>query len=444
MSYGNLLFTLLTHKVVSFTDFSIALDCAISSSFESVHSDINIIHDGLEHVSTSIFETYNQKFIFLINEVHNFPTNKSFDRKRSQVVIIIEKIATIDKLKESLNWINLKRNGFYLIALMKGTEKDCEKIFEMFWKENFYNVNVIISNLTALTFMPFSGGKCSDTSAKIINTFDISSRKWQRKFNFPRKFENLQGCKFIHAATVSTTVKTSTGQYRGIEVDFVNMIGKILNFSPVHPLSKSKGKIASNGQGTGPLRDLFEKKIEAASASLQLERVEALSASYPYLSDPSVLVIPPGASFSSLENLYKTFSYEVWGGILAVLVFAIVLLVLVQKISMETEQSSDLFLNMFNVFLGGSLPRTQLPNFNFSRNFLSFFMIYTLILRAAYVGKLFHNLSSDVKNREVSTVDEMMEEDFTFYAYDSLMDRIVDFKFFNRFVQDYQLINVVN
>jgi hypothetical protein len=42
-------------------------------------------------------------------------------------------------------------------------------------------------------------------------------------------------------------------------------------------------------------------------------------------------------------------------------------------------------------------------------------LIYSLVIRSAYQGSYFKLMQSEEKHKEVQSIDEMIEKDFTFY-----------------------------
>lgn len=416
----------------------------VKDVFLREHNSLDIIHDmSLEarEIISNILIQNSDRFSAHVEDIENLISAKAVGRKRLLVFIIFDSVESFRRLNKTLNTKNFRRNGFTLMLLLNGAANQIGEIFDYFWNKNLYNVNVVVRNnmssLTALTFMPFTDKKCGDTSVKVINEFDVQSGKWITPFNFPHKFKNLKGCKIVHAATEAAVVKESSGDSRGIEIDIINVIGNILNYKAKHIVSKGKGSVSVNGSGSGILKDIFDRKIDVTTGSLQLKRTLVFSESYPFTSDPLVLIIPPGVPFTPFEKLINAFSYEVWAAMFLVLLIAVLMLKLIPKqlqTILTNGEAKNSFLDLYNVFLGGSLNTNRLPSQGLLRYSLSIFMLYTLVLRTAYVGKLFLYLSSDIRHKEVSSVDDMMERNFTLYAYDSMIDRITDFRFFSRFV----------
>lgn len=77
------------------------------------------------------------------------------------------------------------------------------------------------------------------------------------------------------------------------------------------------------------------------------------------------------------------------------------------------ENNNNPMLNMYNASLGGSiLPE---PTKNFARYLLMCLILFSLVVRTLYQGELFNNMQSDIMKSPVSSVAEMMQENFKFY-----------------------------
>jgi hypothetical protein len=53
-------------------------------------------------------------------------------------------------------------------------------------------------------------------------------------------------------------------------------------------------------------------------------------------------------------------------------------------------------------------------------------LIYLLVIRSAYQGSYFTFMQSEEKHKEVQSIDEMIEKDFTFYTKITVADNFQD------------------
>jgi hypothetical protein len=58
----------------------------------------------------------------------------------------------------------------------------------------------------------------------------------------------------------------------------------------------------------------------------------------------------------------------------------------------------------------------RLPGRNFARYILMVYVLFCLILRSAYLGKQFEFMFKDIRPKDVETIEELIEKNFTIYA----------------------------
>lgn len=71
-----------------------------------------------------------------------------------------------------------------------------------------------------------------------------------------------------------------------------------------------------------------------------------------------------------------------------------------------------------------------MPTRNFARFSLMLFIIYCLIMRTVYQGGIYNILKSNDGKPDVATIDELVVKGYTFYIYETLAQRVKDFKFY--------------
>jgi len=145
-----------------------------------------------------------------------------------------------------------------------------------------------------------------------------------------------------------------------------------------------------------------------------------------YFSVPTILIIPPGVPFSSLEKLVRPFHQSVWLLTFIALAFGFATIASYNKLSAEQMTVVDFLVVIF----GGS--QKKLPQTNFFRAFFALFFLFTMIQRTLYQAAMFRSLQSDGRHREAQTIDEMMKKQFNFYMYPSFEEHFRDMKFFSR------------
>lgn len=148
-----------------------------------------------------------------------------------------------------------------------------------------------------------------------------------------------------------------------------------------------------------------------------------MTSSYVYYTSNLIWIIPPGKVISSLEKLLKPFQFIVWIYILVILAFAFLSVGLLSFYSKKAtdftfgQNTASPCLNIVNIVFGGSL--NNVPTRNFARTVLMMFMLYCFVIQNSYKGGLFNFMQKTVRERVMSTTDEIVEKNFKFYMLES-------------------------
>lgn len=84
-------------------------------------------------------------------------------------------------------------------------------------------------------------------------------------------------------------------------------------------------------------------------------------------------------------------------------------------------------MNILSVFLGVSMP--LLPRQSFARSLLMMFLLFSIVKRTLYQGALFQFLQADDRNKEVQSIDELVEKNFKVYILPSSLEHTQNMKF---------------
>lgn len=377
---------------------------------------------------------------------------KYSEKKRgSPLIIVVQSVESFERIEKTLEYDNVRFRKYYLLILVNGLFAEMERVSKAFWDNWIYNVNVLVlevdGNVGMYTFYPFANEHCgNDSTLYFINKYHPNNFSWSSEVFFDDKFKNLNKCKFKVAAldtsTPSVIVSSSengTKKFSGLEVDIVNKVAEEFNLTAVFDGNDAVGNIFPNGSTVaGVLASVHIKTHDLAigTLSLQFERVQFLSETVPVLSVPIIVVIPPAKLISPFKKLLRPFSILVW--ILMASTFLLgIAVVTVFKLTSQTGYSFIVgknvnypILNMLIAFFGGS--QNKLPNLNFARYLLMKFLLFCLVIRCLYQGKLFIMLQMELRDDQVETVDDIVERDMIFYAYESFARRVQQFSFANR------------
>lgn len=142
--------------------------------------------------------------------------------------------------------------------------------------------------------------------------------------------------------------------------------------------------------------------------------------SSPITSDSLVIVVPPGAAYTSEEKFMLPFDTTTWilFAIVFVIAFAVVGLLRIFK-----SPSSNSFvlgdnvrasgLNIFGAFMG--IGQFALPTRSIARILLMIFLLFCLIMRTAYQGVFYNFLTTDPHKKPIRSIEELMDSKFPLY-----------------------------
>jgi hypothetical protein len=238
---------------------------------------------------------------------------------------------------------------------------------------------------------------------------------------------------------ISIDIKTNEKKFEGIDVDIIKILSDEFNFSPSFDGPYlNVGGIYSNGSSTGLMSLPHQRKTDIiiGELSLQLERLKFLSGTVFYMTDALILTMPPTSSISTFKKLYMPFDTITWSLIIAIYVIGVIVVTSARRMS-ETvyefivgQNVNHPILNMLIAFVGGT--QTILPQRIFSRFLLVQFLIFCLVMRALYQGKLFDIMRKNIYEKEAETINELIDKNLNFYTYESLSRRVQGFKFAKR------------
>ena len=386
-----------------------------------------------ESIITKTIELMNKSRAIRVEDHKNLKI--MINRRRTISILFIKDFKSFQELSIEITPDRFHIDGYYLIVLLQGMIPEVQNIFDIVWKKYIYNVNILVKEselITLITFIPISGNSCGNTTPIIINRFNIISNNWQLDEHFPKKFSNLMKCPIkvstfetIPSVMIQRSFRNGSFQLKGSGIEIFNEIAKILNFHiDLHFINKpgSFGDVYENGTGTGgAIKMLLDNEVQIILGNYFLTELRAkfMSNTDSYYTNPWLLVIPAGSPLSSFEKLFRPFNIVVWICLISTFIIGVIIISIVNcqsyfiKDLVFGRQIRNPYLNLVIAFIGGS--QHILPKRNFSRTLLMFFLIFCLVMRNLYLGGLFEFLQSDQRAKEVASVDEINEKDFTVY-----------------------------
>lgn len=370
------------------------------------------------------------------------------NRKRIYSVLFIDNINSFDNFFENLSPQYFQHDGYILVVLVSGMMLELPLVTKQFWNIHMFNINFIVDDsgrILLLTFKPFAVTGCGDTSPLIINEYVNGS--YVSSPLFPQKIQNLHEC-HIKVVTFNCPpmvmihrMKNNSYDIAGIDGELLKGIAKILNFSiQIVNISDTIrwGTLEDNGTSTGAMKMVIDGEVDFTIGMYTITslRNKYMTSSQSYFTIPFLLIIPPGAPFSAFTKLFRPFRDVVWILLLMTFVIGFVVIFVVRfqsnvvKDFVFGNKNNSPFLNIFNIFFGGSMD--LLPSRNFARFLLATFVIFCFVIRTLYQGALFQFLQTEDRAKEAQTIDELIERDFMFYMLPASFETTKHMKFANR------------
>ncbi len=162
-----------------------------------------------------------------------------------------------------------------------------------------------------------------------------------------------------------------------------------------------------------------EADLFIGNVAIDRNRIDKLDFSLPIFFEFLKFVVPPGKSFTQVENFGRVFDSTTWTliSIVFLLAGATVLIISFRSEKVKTYAFGVHYNNAFMDYLAtifGSALSIQ-PNALFPRLIIVEFVLFCFVMRSIYQGSLFNFLQSGAKANTVQSIDEMISKGFTFF-----------------------------
>lgn len=401
-----------------------------------VNSKIFLKKSNLNLFSHESFETRDFKAFFLLKLVRSqtvvLEESPSSKRRNSLSIFVIKSCDEFTRRFGNFDSSKLSLSGLYVLVAMNKTTNECNEIFEILWQRQMYNVILLSEDgdvISVTTFVPFSDDSCNDTKSILINQFKDGEFVNSTETLFPAKMRNLHNCPIRVSISNSSepfifTKPSVNGSIylSGRDIHLINTLAKKLNFTTKYTFIGKAGFFYENGTAEGPLKALLEAGADFSLSDLWLKasRLNYFDASSFYITDKIVFTVPPGRELTSFELLILPFKSTVWALWCIYFVVGFLVIIVIQSRSKAVQNyvfGSEVktpLINLFIGFVGGV--QSVLPKANFPRFLLMVFLLYSLVIRTVYQGAYYRILRSDRHHKEVETIEQMIREDYRFYA----------------------------
>lgn len=290
-----------------------------------------------------------------------------------------------------------------------------------------------------LTFVWYTPQKCNASQLIEVNRFDKSSKRWQHENFKIEKFSHFHGCRlgFMINSRMPEFYHTKVDQKRksivgciGYHCGIVINFGKALNYTI--QMNTYRGQ-----------KQLFYKMpfdLCLLSSSLEMRvRFDGNNqyvVTRPIYHDEHFLTLTPGEEFNGYEKLYLPFDEPTWAWIGITFTTAFVTIFVLRFVRKDIalfvigRGVTTPTLNVFRGFFG--IGQIVCPGRNFARYNLVMFILFSLVIRTAYQGKMFEFLQKEMRKPAPESIDEMIDQNYTFYMTDLFSDKFPDLDFTKR------------
>lgn len=268
-----------------------------------------------------------------------------------------------------------------------------------------------------MTFIFYTTKLCNVQQLVEVNSFNRFTGKWNSSSFEIDKFTNFHGCRLEFHVSYEKPyfyyeiVNGSVNVY-GYHFDMIHSLAPTLNFTPrFNPLIVETDQL------------LYDDSLNynmGFSAQFSLYLRFPVFMTYPYAILDVVVAAPIADKYSSFEKLFLPFDLQTWIWIIITFLASFLTILIVNftsyviKAFVFGEDVKTPSLNVASTFFGVS--QTILPKRNFARYILVMFILYSLVIRTAYQGKMFDFLQRDVHKPEIKSIQEMIDKNFTFIA----------------------------
>jgi hypothetical protein len=349
-------------------------------------------------------------------------------------VFCIQKFLDFEKIYTKIDARNFQHHGYYIIVLINGKIDEIEIIFEKLWEIHIFNVIIIFEDinehLQIFTFFPFrSSTDCSNTTPVLINKFVNQTFTEGIENIFPSKMTNLQQCEVKVATSDSKPPyifkrisRSGKEKFSGRDFELLSVLSHNLNFKVNFTLLSEFGCILERNGKDGVMKHLEKNKSDIAIVDcwLRLARLELFDATTTYFYEKVVMVFPMEPELSSFRKMFYPLAIDSWIMLVSYLAVGVLSIFFINFLSRKIqnfvigEHVKYPYMNMLIGIVGQA--QNKIPSTNFARFLLMNFLLFSLVIRTAYQGKLYQVMKSEIKFSEPKSINEMSERGYKFFV----------------------------
>lgn len=353
--------------------------------------------------------------------------SSNFEYARNSINFII--IGSLNSFKRISSLSAKRLDDIKVVVWIQESSKNVSKvmeIFEMFRSTNFIEVYIIYEEnrrIIVMTFSPYSTKNCWATLPVTVGNFSFDDLVPEDFIYTPEPLTNFFKCPLRFGAYLDKPylfcpeVTCNWEDYIGRDANLMKALSKALNFSVQLEFFSVREAISS-------LSKINTSDVIIGDFFLRHERVQELGSSIPYFLSEVGFVIPSGQPINPLESFLKPFQTSVWICLGVTFMAVFIFIFVTGKTTSKSVQNlvfgkliSSPAMNFIAVAFG--VPHHRLPSMNFARFLLMSFIMFCIVMRSVYQGSLYRFLQSNMDQKAIETIDEMVKEDFSFYTFEA-------------------------
>lgn len=383
--------------------------------------EFSIINFGTD---SNIFRSINHKPHRIVNirqsEQIKFPIDESS-------VLMFTSFNLLRKFNDQYKFVNTYPKSFrFIVYCDKLSTNDLATLSDSIMIQYQYFIVNEDDNIKLFTFVWYTAKNCGSPQLIEVNRFDKKTFSWRSKVFFISKFDNLHGCHLVVGiwnqlpAVQWLKLDTDKFRYYGYQYEMIVALRSILNFRAFYnPYNHISNEYYWKNLSVD--LNLRVKTLRLADHSLTPNEFRA----DPYNFNSDYMAVPPGESYSGYEKMILPFDDQVWLWITIVFCSSFSVIILVRTAG--ARERNFIFgtnvrtpaLNVLAAFFG--ISQIVLPGRNFARFLVMLFILYCLIIRTAYQGKMFELMQQDIRKPAASSLEEMVKRNLTFYVHEELL-----------------------
>lgn len=260
--------------------------------------------------------------------------------------------------------------------------------------------------VSLLTIVRYTPKACNTMQVFEVNRYDKMSNKWQSGAFKVDKSSNFHGCNLLivykkfnalNSSPLSESDNISDLVHYGHIEKIIDVTSKVANFNVV-------------------FEQTFNPEEMAINTACYDSVPDARTVTFPFLYESHVIVTPLGEEYDCYEKLLLPFYWFVWLLIILTILSAIATVIVLSFTSISTRafvygtRITNPLENVTRIIFG--LSQEIEPRRNFSRVLTMLFILFCLVMRTAWQGKLFEFMQNDMRKYRVKSYAEMVERDY--------------------------------